>query len=127
MLFEPLKSADPPINSGKFSVIFSKTKAEDFLDACEVFKSKIFFFIDIICSSIKRNKELPSREVIKKHIKVLEKYGFDDFVKLETFMTIKIPKNFRFYIVNKFSINKVKEEIKKFNNFQEFDPSTKFH
>lgn len=109
--------------------------------------------LDIICSSIKRNQELPSREVIKKHINVLEKYGFVDFIKLqknyknkinlryenfynnydyvfeklETFFAIKIPKNFRCYLVNKFSINNVKEEIKKFNNFQEFDPSTKFH
>ena len=50
MLFEPLKSAEPPINSFKYSEIFSKTKAEDFLEAWEDFKSNIFFLIDIIFS-----------------------------------------------------------------------------
>ena len=37
------KSADPPINSGKFLVIPSMTKAEDCLEAIFCFKSKSFF------------------------------------------------------------------------------------
>ena len=109
--------------------------------------------LDIICSSIKRNTELPNRGVIKKHIKELKKHGFDDFIKLETnyknkinlryenffnnydyifnklenFFCIKISKEFRFYLKNKFSINNVKEQIKNFNNFQEYDSQSHFH
>ena len=49
VLFEPLKSADPPINSGKFFVIFSKTKAEDCLEAILDFKSKNFSSLKILC------------------------------------------------------------------------------
>jgi len=37
-LFDPLKSAEPPINSGKFFVIASKTEAEDCLEATKGFK-----------------------------------------------------------------------------------------
>ena len=48
VLFDPLKSADPPISSGRFFVIFSKTKAEDCLEAILDFKSKIFFLSDIM-------------------------------------------------------------------------------
>jgi len=43
-LFEPLKSADPPINSGKIFVIVSRTAAEDFLEAIVGFESKNFLF-----------------------------------------------------------------------------------
>ena len=39
--------------------------------------------LDIICSSIKRNDQLATREVIEEHIKVLKQYGFDDFIKLD--------------------------------------------
>ena len=51
VLFEPLKSADPPINSGKFFVIPSKTKAEDCLEAILGFVSKNFFYWSIISLS----------------------------------------------------------------------------
>jgi hypothetical protein len=44
VLFEPLKSADPPISSGKFFAISSKKLAEACLEAIFGFKSKNFFF-----------------------------------------------------------------------------------
>ncbi len=109
--------------------------------------------LDIICSSIKRSEELPNREVIEKHIEVLHKNGFDDFIKLEknyknkinlryenfyndydhifdkieNFLSIKISKASRCDIKNKFSINKVKEKISIFKSFEEYDIATKFH
>ena len=44
VLFEPLKSADPPINSGNFFVIASINKEEDCLEAIDSFESKNFLF-----------------------------------------------------------------------------------
>ena len=51
VLFEPLKSAEPPINSGKVFVIPSNTEAEDCLDAIFGFKLKNFFFCSLIIFS----------------------------------------------------------------------------
>ena len=44
MLLEPLKSADPPINSGNFFVTDSNTEDEDCLEAISGFKSKNIFY-----------------------------------------------------------------------------------
>ena len=109
--------------------------------------------LDIICSSIKRNDQLATREVIKKHIKELKQYGFDDFIKLEEkyknklnlkyenfynnfnyifkeleeFFKIQIPSKIRVKIESKLSIKEVKEKIKKFETFKEYDEDTQWH
>ena len=109
--------------------------------------------LDIICSSIKRNDQLATREVIEEHIKELKQYGFDDFIKLEEnyknklnlkyenfynnfnyifkeleeFFKIQIPSKLRVEIESKLSIQGVKEKIKKFQTFKEYDEDTQWH
>ena len=109
--------------------------------------------LDIICSSIKRNDQLATREVIEEHIKELKQYGFDDFIKLEEkyknklnlkyenfynnfnfifeeleeFFNIQIPIELRSKIESKLSIQKVKEKISKFKSFKDFDKNTHWH
>ena len=48
VLFDPLKSAEPPINSGKFFVISSITFAEDCLEAISGLSWKNSFFFSSI-------------------------------------------------------------------------------
>ena len=109
--------------------------------------------LDIICSSIKRNDQLASREIIDHHIEELKRYGFDDFIKLEEnyknklnlkyenfynnfnfifgeleeFFNIKISSELRSEIESKLSIQKVKEKIKEFKTFNEFDKNSHWH
>ena len=109
--------------------------------------------LDIICSSIKTHDDLANREIIKNHIKLLKVNGLDDFVKLdkryknklnlkyekfynnfdyvfnklEDFLDIKISSSLRIKIENKLSIQKVKEKIKEFKTFNEFDKNSHWH
>ena len=109
--------------------------------------------LDIICSSIKRYDQLPSNEVIENHIDILKAYGFKDFInldkkyknklnlkyenfynnfnyifdELEEFLNIQIANNLRLEIENKLSVKKVKEKIKKFKAFNEYDKDTRLH
>ena len=54
MLLEPLKSADPPINSGRFLVISSITLADACLEAILSFASKKVFltFVKTLSKSL---------------------------------------------------------------------------
>lgn len=109
--------------------------------------------LDIICSSIKRNKEFPNRKIINKHISILKEWGFDDFIKLEkrypnkcnlkyedfhnnfkyvfdkleTFLDLQIPNNLRDEIENKWSIPKVKGIVTKYKSFAEYDKESQIH
>ena len=109
--------------------------------------------LDIICSSIKRYDQLPTREGIDKHIKRLKQNGFDDFIKLEKtdinklnlkyenfynnfdyifkeledLFNIQITSNLRSKIESKLSIQVVKEKISKFKTFEEYDMNTHWH
>ena len=109
--------------------------------------------LDIICSSIKRYNLQPSKEVINDQIIELELNGLNAFIELDNnyrnkltlcyekfkgnfnyifdefqnFFHIKIGKEKRLELENKYSISEVKKKISKFKNFHEFDKKSQFH